>query len=246
MEHYIGEPDSQIDFWHHQELPNDCAIVAQMSTINQYLDHPITEAQAIYDAMSHGWLAPGGTDPSDVGKLFDLYNVPYHRVDGASVEQLVGELQEGHRVIVGVNSSELWASGPLEELGLWLKKEFGLDNAFSSPADHAVCVTGVDISDPAHPMVIVNDPGDPAGAGKAYPADRFVDAWENSNFYYVATNSAPLGVAQAGIDLGKVLGIGTTLATSAFGLNPALATMAGEAVQEIVDHVDWKDVWAAI
>ena len=50
-------------------------------------------------------------------------------------------------------------------------------------------MTGFDVSDPDHPMVIVNDPGSPDGQGAAYPLDRFMDAWENSNFHMTATDN---------------------------------------------------------
>ena len=49
-------------------------------------------------------------------------------------------------------------------------------------------MTGFDVSDPDNPMVIVNDPGHPDGQGHAYPLDRFMDAWENSNFIMTATD----------------------------------------------------------
>lgn len=39
-------------------------------------------------------------------------------------------------------------------------------------------------------MVIINDSGHPDGAGAAYPLDQFMDAWENSGFYYTATDGS--------------------------------------------------------
>src|SRR5215207_7153825 len=99
MEHYIGEGDRQIADWSSHDLSHDSAVAAQMMAVNQYLDIPITDTHAMYDAMAHGWLTAGGSSSADVGKLFDLYEVPYHRVDGASIGQLVAELQEGHRVV---------------------------------------------------------------------------------------------------------------------------------------------------
>jgi hypothetical protein len=38
---------------------------------------------------------------------------------------------------------------------------------------------------------VVNDPGDPHGAGKEYPLDQFADAWKDSNCFYTATDIAP-------------------------------------------------------
>jgi|GEM_PF-690450 len=211
MEHYIGYPIEQSDHWQLQTLPNNCAVVAQQSIINQYLDPDdrISEAEAVYQAMSHGWLTAGGTSPEHAGALLDVYGIPHHQVDGASVEQLAYELSQGHRVIVGVRSEELWDQGPLGDFYNWVIDVFGLDKAEFNPANHAVSVTGIDMSDPNNPQVVINDPGDPNGAGKLYPLDQFMDAWQNSDFHYIATNEAPPDFKEgsyADLDWSSILG----------------------------------------
>lgn len=52
-------------------------------------------------------------------------------------------------------------------------------------ADHAVQVTGIDMSNPDQPMVILNDPGAANGGGAMVPVDAFVDAWEDSGCFMV-------------------------------------------------------------
>ena len=193
MENFIGDPVEQIQYWDHQDLPFDCAVVAQADVINQYLDSPISETQAVFDAAFNGWLTPDGTQPDDVGNLLDLYGIPNHHVEGATIEQLAAELQAGNRVIVGVRAEELWADGAGAEFSNWLCEAFGLDKAEYAPADHAIVVTGIDLSSPDHPMVIVNDSGKPDGAFDHYPLDKFMEAWENANFSYVATDAPPPG-----------------------------------------------------
>ena len=94
------------------------------------------------------------------------------------MEELMAELAQGHKVIVGVDSGEAW------------RTDFPLEDFFGQSADHAIWVTGVDMTDPGHPKVIVNDSGDPSGAGKAYDLALFKDAWQDSGFFYVATNDA--------------------------------------------------------
>lgn len=42
-----------------------------------------------------------GTLPNNVGNLLDLYGVHSHH--GQGVEQMINELRQGHKVIVGVN-----------------------------------------------------------------------------------------------------------------------------------------------
>lgn len=100
-----------------------------------------------------------------------------------SVTDLTNELAQGHKVIVGVFADALWHQDPVQT---GIREFLGLDGA-----NHAIVLTGLDMSDPAHPQVVVNDPGDPQGAGKAYPLNQFMEAWHGSENMYVATDSAP-------------------------------------------------------
>ena len=247
--HFIGDPEHQLADWQYQGLPDNCAVAAQTSIINQFLPHhDLSLDQADYIAAANGWYHPGGggTAPDDVGKLFEVFDIPYHRVDHASLPQLVNELQAGHRVIVGVHSAELWNQGPLAELWNWFLEACGLDNSTFAPADHAICVTGVNVSDPSHPMVVVNDPGDPNGAGHMYPLDRFMDAWSNSDCFYVATNSAPMGGGGLDFDIGGFLGLAAAGFLAIDGVPLDMSLMAGDLVAEICHAVDWNEVLAAI
>lgn len=190
MDITIGTPEIQENFWEPQSYSDDCAVMAQVSLLHQFGVN-ITEDQAVYECASHGWYTPGGgTSPDDVGNLMDLYGISTHDVQNATISDLARELKAGHGVIVGVNSSELWDDGALAELKQWLCEICGLDNSTFNPADHAVVVTGIDVSDPSAPQVIINDPGHPNGQGHAYPLDKFMDAWANSDFNYTATDAA--------------------------------------------------------
>ncbi|MEX2578844.1 MAG: C39 family peptidase [Verrucomicrobiales bacterium] len=246
MEYYIGDPASQLDTWELQNMHDNCAVAAQTSIINQYLGSPISLEEANYVAVSSGIYTPGaGTSPADVGLLMDIYRVPNHSVEDASIEQLAAELQQGHLVVVGVDSGELWEEGPLGEFWSWLQKAFGLDTAEFNPADHAVVVTGINVSDPENPTVVINDPGHPEGAGKEYPLHKFKDAWENSNFHYVSTSEPPPGNEALPFDLGNLMGLGTTFAATAFlGADPLTAAAAGDLVNGLVSEFDWDKVLA--
>ena len=246
--YYIGDPEHQTPDWQEQGLPDNCAVAAQASIINQFNpDHPLTIADADYIAIANGWYHPGGgTSPEDVGKLFDVFHIPNHQVDHASVAQLAAELQQGHRVIVGVNSSELWNEGPLGEFWNWLINELGLNTADFNPADHAVSVTGINVTDPAHPTVVLNDPGDPHGAGIEYPLDRFTEAWHGSDFHYVATDAAPPAGFVPQFDVGTLVGVGTTLVSAAQGADLATAVEAGAFVSDIYRQIDWDQILASV
>lgn len=245
-EFFIGDPDYQQLHWEHQNLPDNCAIVAQSSILSQFgID--VTMDEATYVAAANGWYVPGiGTSPNDLGSVLEAYGVPTHSVEDASIEQMASELQQGHRVLVGVNSDELWDQGPMAEFWNWFKEAFGFDNSSFSPADHAVAVTGIDLSDINNPQVILNDPGHPDGAGQPYPLDRFMDAWENSDFHYTSTSIAPTGTGPLEFDIAQFLGWGTSVAGVAFGLDPITANAAGDLVNSLVSSTDWDAVLASI
>ena len=187
----IGMPAVQADFYDGMQTWNDsCAVAAEASIIRQFgID--LNEGQAAYISAQHGWYQPGGgTSPDTIGNMMDLYDIGNHTVLNASVADLAQELAQGHGVIVGVRSDQLWNQGAGNEFMNFLAKAFGLDSSDYLPADHAIVVTGIDLSDKNNPMVLINDTGVPGGVAQAYPLDRFMDAWENSNFYYTATDSA--------------------------------------------------------
>jgi hypothetical protein len=95
------------------------------------------------------------------------------------------------------------------------------------------------MSDPGHPMVIINDSGVPNGAAVKYPLNQFTDAWENSGFYYTATdvpipNSPHTSPNILGFDVGDFLGLGTTLVTG----DP----ITGSIIHEMADKIDWDSL----
>lgn len=167
-----------------QEHQDTCAIRSQEFIIKQFTGHDIPEDTLIQEAEQNGWYQPGhGTSQDDVGKLLELHGIPVNRYEHANIFNLTSELAQGHRVIIGVDSEELWKQHPiLHEISGF----FGLNGA-----DHAVVVSGIDTSDPEHIKVIISDPGT-GDAAKSYPMDQFVEAWEGSDFTMVTTqNTAP-------------------------------------------------------
>jgi len=178
----IGTPNADMSHWQQQDTDFTCAVQAQRGIIEQFTGEPISESQLVYEATANGWLTNRGMSPDDVGNLLELHGIPCHANHDATVQDLLGELAEGKKVIVGVDSGELWNGEPIEDF-------------FHQSADHAIWVTGVDFTDPNNPQVIINDSGDPNGAGKQYSLNDFVDAWEDSGFNYVSTDFAPYGVA---------------------------------------------------
>ena len=186
----LGVPNAQADFWDLQGFEDNCEPTSESFIIRQFGFENISTNDFAYISNANGWYTPGGgTSMEHMGDMMDLFGIENHTIQNASLEELASEIANGHGVIVGVNAGQLWDQGPLQELFNWAAKQFGFDNPVDAPANHALCVTGFDVSDPDHPMVIVNDPGHPDGQGAAYPLDRFMDAWENSNFHMTATDN---------------------------------------------------------
>lgn len=184
----IGTPD--IYDWDMQIMPDNCAVEAERAILNLFTSNPLSQHDAMFISSNNGWYMPGsGTSIDDVGNLLELYGIPTHTMQSASIMDLATELSLGHGIIVGVDSLELWDSGPLADIRQHLSSTLGVDFG-DSGANHAVLVTGIDISNPANPMVILNDSGVPNGQGVAYPMEKFLQAWQDSGFYYTATDIA--------------------------------------------------------
>lgn len=179
----ITTPHDDAAYWRLQQTNFTCAVVCQQMILNQFgID--VSEAQLVYDAAANGWLTQSGTALHDMGKLLEYYGVPVHYGYGEGVEAIVSEIARGHKVIAAVDSGELWKQDSFFED--WINPH---------GRDHAVMVYGVDFSDVNCPKVVLNDPGDPGGKGKPYPLEEFLDAWRDSNYFYVATDYAPTGLA---------------------------------------------------
>ncbi len=176
----LGSPETEAPFWHQQELDDSCAVVAQEEILREF-GQPVTELGLAAEADSHGWYSPGqGTGLSEVGNLLEAHGVPTERTSGASLADLVALSGQDVPVIVAVDSAELWA-GADEAAGLVDPMSVvGADGS-----DHAVVITGFDLTDPGSPEVIVNDSGRPDGAALHVPVDSFERAWAASDNFMV-------------------------------------------------------------
>lgn len=197
----MGMPDAQEAFCAPQIYPDNCAVCAETSLLNQCIPGlNLDQETAANISAANNWYVPGqGTSPSVIGKMLESSGIATHTMYNATIEQLASEVMQGHGVIVGGRAADLWDSGALAELKNFLCDIFGLDNSLFQPADHAFVVTGFDVSDPENPQVIINDSGVLNGAGARYPLSKFKDAWDNSNCYYVATDEPIQELAQQSI-----------------------------------------------
>lgn len=155
-----------------------CAIRCQEMILRDYGIQIPKEELTDY-AIEQGWYSGKGTNPEYVGNLLETCNISTHTQRDASFRDLINELKEGHRVIVGVDSHELWAEPGSEEYEFYRNL---------THADHALIVTSVNI-DPEHPentTVVLTDPGN--GSIMEYDFERFAHAWKDSKCFMMATD----------------------------------------------------------
>ena len=177
----IGDPNTDAEFHHFQGYNNNrCAISAQKMILDQF-GFDIPQEQLVYEATANGWFASEvGTPMDDIGKLLESHGVACHTIQHASAQELLMEINQGHKVIVGIDSSEITSpDSPLAE--------------FFDPvkADHAVVVTAMGFDGDGEPIVYLNDPAFPDGAATEVPMSHFLSAWEDSDNVLVATDHAP-------------------------------------------------------
>lgn len=163
---HFGTPGHDRAFWEGQQNYADtCAIRCQEFILHQFTGVDLPESLLVDEAMQRGWYTPGqGTDLHDVGKLLELHGVAVNRYTDANVFHLAHELAQGHKVIIGVDSGQLWGHNPtMDEMLDAMQDRLGLP----PHADHAVVVSGIDTTDPHHVRVILSAPGD----GQAVASD---------------------------------------------------------------------------
>jgi len=221
----FGTPGEDTGRWVQQTTPFTCAVVSQEMILHMFGVN-VSEAQLTYEAASHGWLTEGGTSMEHLSSLLEMHGVPCHMNATGSVDALISELARGHKVIIALDSGEMWNT------------DFPFEDFFSpGGADHAVVLTGLDMSDPSHPKVFINDPGDPEGAGKAYPLEQFLDAWADSGCLYVATDNAPEGLASDSI-FGANFNSASGMYVNAAFWKGFLLNLARVVGQEAMKHTD--------
>jgi hypothetical protein len=164
-----------------QHYNDTCAIRSQEIVLRDFGIN-IPEQQLRYEATQHGWYQPGGGTPMpDVGKLMESHGVAVNRFTDANIFNISNELAQGHRVIVGVDSSELHDRG--------FSQRF-LDYIGMEHPDHALIVSSIDTTDPKDVKVVLTDPGTGEVAAQ-YSMDQFIDAWKDSGCYMVSTAEPP-------------------------------------------------------
>ena len=172
MEGVYGYPDRAVDLWEEQE-GNRCALYAQKFIIEEITGLDLDIEKMVAVAEAYGWFSEErGTPLAYMNEMLNYCGIENETLNCSGYDEFKSYIQNGDRIIVAIDSDEYWYG------------EY--DNLYEGEApDHAVEVIGIDESDPEHPMVILNDSGLPNGQGVRVPADTFMEAWEDSDYYMV-------------------------------------------------------------
>lgn len=181
----------------YQGYSNTCAIRSQEIILRDY-GIMIPQEELMQYAEHKGWFNPdpeeGGTDPRFAGNLIDDCGIKTIRKYDADIFDIIGELRAGHRVMVGVDSKELWLRNEPNVIKRLFQnvvnhgKDIIQDANDIDGATHALIVAGVRVnpSDPSDIHVTIIDPGTGEMCVE-YTFKEFENAWEDSHHYMVAT-----------------------------------------------------------
>jgi len=202
-----------------QGYEDTCAIRCQQIIMRDY-GCDISETQLKDFAESVGWY-DHGTPMGATGNLLEYVGIGVHKQTDCTVYDLINELSQGHRVIVGVDSNELW----VKENGTLMEKftEYTEDFISGEKPDHALIVAGVNVDpiDNKVVSVVLTDPGS-GNFRKEYSIDEFMDAWNDSKCFMMSTDTpAPY---QYDVASGKMVPSNFAMATyyenNSFELSP--------------------------
>ena len=157
---------------------DSCAVSTQELVAEQLLDEEFSEQEFINFATEQGWYKPEtGTTVSDTGKLLEAVGLETKQEFNQTLSDLFGELENGHKVIAGVNNMILDNPEFAELPGI--------------EANHAVEVIGIDYSNPNDIQVILNDTGVQDGKKFILCAKRGITSWKVECTIPIEPNAVP-------------------------------------------------------
>lgn len=167
-----GDPVEAMNHWECQGDTNRCALYSQKFVIEELSPNgeEIDIEEFANIAKENGWFTEeGGTTLLNMNNMLNYYGIDNEMTFHNSIEDIENCLNEGGKVIVSIDCNEIWYGED--------------DNMFApdSTSNHAVEVIGIDRTDPEHPMVILNDSGNPNGRGEMVPLEVFEGAWEDGD-----------------------------------------------------------------
>ncbi|MGB6208655.1 C39 family peptidase [Mycobacterium sp.] len=170
-----GDPGAAAPYWREQQQDSDCGEMAVADVVGQITGNEPTEQQIDDTAGNTPSVKHSGsiyrpsqdTSNRDLPVLLAHYGIQASDVD-TNVGAVERDLDQGDKVIVGVNDQILWnESGDRTE------------------EDHFVVVTGIDTD---AGVVHVNDSGRRAGRDEQVSMATFKQAWDTSDDMAIVTS----------------------------------------------------------
>ncbi|NVO20241.1 MAG: hypothetical protein HXX13_11100 [Bacteroidetes bacterium] len=127
----------------------------------------------------YGWLSKGGVQFKNIGKLLEFFGFKVERKTNALPKDINEAIEQGYKIIVGVDKGELFLHSKLERIYEiiedWIEKR----------PDHALIVTGVQMkADSADSVSVINFENEQP-VNYIIPFSQFMDAWKDSDNYMV-------------------------------------------------------------
>ncbi|BAX94836.1 C39 family peptidase [Mycobacterium shigaense] len=168
-----GDPVAAGRFWHYQQQTFDCGEMAVADVIGEITgrsptEDEITGAAANIPSVAHpGPIYNGGkTSNRDLPVLLAHYGVAAD-INHPGTDALIQRLDDGRKVIVGVNDKVLWNT-----------------RGNRTQENHFVVITGIDTTTNT---VHMNDSGIAAGRDEQVSIATFEKAWAASDNFAVVT-----------------------------------------------------------
>lgn len=163
------------------ELP-ETAMAAQNDTDNlcvircegialRHFGYNISDEELLRESKEEGWLQSSGTSFKDIGKLSLKHGLQVFHFENSSIESIREKLTNGYIVIAFIDEGELTGD---------YVQERDEDQFIGGCPDHVVIVKNI-----TDKNIEILDSYTPEQLD-AYPLDKFLDAWNDSNNYIVA------------------------------------------------------------
>lgn len=148
---------------------NLCAIRCE-GIVLRHFGHNISDEELLMDSKTEGWLQTSGTSFNDIGKLSAKHGLSVSQNHNGNKEELIQALSAGSMVIAFVDEGELTGD---------YVQERDEDLFIGGCPDHVVIVDAIE-----QDTVTITDSYTPE-QHDTYPLAQFLNAWEDSNHYWV-------------------------------------------------------------